>query len=87
MTSAEYRNLHAKPTPAASKAPGKGKTKANTFDAPTAAQIEARAELAKVGRYKGHYEAQPARRYVLRNDAEAAALDAAFYTITGTEPT
>jgi hypothetical protein len=57
-----------------------------TQQGPTARETAAIAEVAKVGRYKGHYEAQPARRYVLRNDAEADALDAAFYQITNTQP-
>lgn len=80
MTAADFRAL------TASKPAAKGKTSAGPPKPPTARNIEAIAEVAKVGRYKGHYEAQPARRYVLRSDAEADALDAAFYQITNTQP-
>lgn len=80
MSLADFRALTAR----------KGSAKAKTSPAipkgPTARNIEAIAEVAKVGRYKGHYGTQPARRYVLLNDEQADQLDQAFYRLTGTQP-
>ena len=80
MSAADFRAL------TGSKPAAKGKTSKATPAPPTARNIEAIAEVAKVGRYKGQYEGQPARRYVLLNEGQAAELDQCFHRITGTQP-
>jgi len=94
MTAAQYRATqapkgkgHTSGHESADSSTGRKKsTKTAGSDAPTASQLKARAAIAKVGRYKGEFDGQPARRYVVRDEDEARRLDEAFYSITNTQP-
>jgi hypothetical protein len=84
MSLADYK-AHTARQPAA-----KGKPSTKPPAPPTAKELAARIEAVKVGRYVGHYTGfgapQPYRKFVLLDEAQAAALDAAFFSITGAQP-